>query len=589
MKKRFSHLTLIILITLFFLLANQVTAAQAVHIGSQKSLASDYGVTLQTGATAKTGAIGTTVSYTLTLKNTGIASDTFQLSCAGTWTTTCQVDIGPVQPGETSKFPVKVSIPATAANGSIDTTTVTVTSTGDPSASASVSLTTTAAFARPLVMVSSYYVNEGNITPGQDFTLTLTLENVGNSPAGNLVLSFTSTDFFPRETGGVMAIPSLNAGGSVTISQQMASSYALSGYSIGTLAGTLNYTDVLGTAYTEAFTFTINLKTPDYNSVNPTATPTTTLRPQLVVGRYASSVDPLQPGSQFNLNLSIHNLGTADARAVTMVIGGTVLPDAAGTPSPGGISGAGSDLVNFAPIGSSNLVYIGDINTAAVQDVTSQLIVNVTTQPGAYPLKLSFVYTDSKGNRIVDDQVITLLVYSLPQVEVSFYRDPGILYTGQPNMLPLQVTNLGKKTAVLGNMKVTAQNAEMTNNISLVGTLDIGGYYTLDAQMMPMQAGTVPLEVTINYTDDFNQPREITQTLEVQVEEMPMPDPGSMGGPDGEGMVPEPVAETFFQKVLRFFKGLLGLGSEKPNPTEYPVYQEGAGEGVIIEPAAPAP
>jgi len=224
-----------------------------------------------------------------------------------------------------------------------------------------------------------------------------------------------------------------------------------------------------------------------------------------------------------------------------------------------------------------------------VQDVTSQLIVNVTTQPGAYPLKLSFVYTDSKGNRIVDDQVITLLVYSLPQVEVSFYRDPGILFTGQPNMLPLQVTNLGKKTAVLGNMKVTAQNAELTNNISLVGTLDIGGYYTLDAQMMPMQAGTVPLVVTINYTDDFNQPREITQTLEVQVEEMPMPDPGSMGGPDGGGMVPEPVAETFFQKILRFLKGLFGLGSGKPETSQFPEYQEGAGEGVIIEPAVPVP
>ena len=589
MKKRLSRIPLLILISVFVLLAARIPAVQAVHIGSQKSLASDYGVTLQTGASAKNGAIGTAVSYTLTLKNTGIASDTFQLSCSGTWTTTCQVDIGPVQPGETSKFPVKVSIPATAANGSIDTTTVTVTSTGDPAVSASVSLTTTAAFARPLVMVSSYYVNEGNITPGQDFTLTLTLENVGNSPAGNLVLSFSSTDFYPRQTGGVNAVPNLNTGSSVTITQQMASSYALSGYSIGTLSGTLNYTDVLGTAYTEAFTFTINLKTPDYNAVNPTATPTTTLRPQLVVSSYTSSVDPLQPGSLFDLKLSIQNLGTADARAVTMVIGGTVLPDVSGTPSPGGISGGSSDLANFAPIGSSNLVYIGDINTAAIQDVSSQLIVNVSTQPGAYPLKLSFVYTDSTGNRIVDDQVITLLVYSLPQVEVSFYRDPGILYTGQPNMLPLQVTNLGKKTTVLGNMKVTAQNAEMSNNITLVGTLDIGGYYTLDAQMIPMQAGTVPLEVTINYTDDFNQPREITQTLEVLVEEMPMPDPGSMGGPEGEGMVPEPAEETFFQKVLRFFKGLLGLGSAKPETNQIPVYQEGAEEGVIIEPAVPVP
>jgi len=34
----------------------------------------------------------------------------------------------------------------------------------------------------------------------------------------------------------------------------------------------------------------------------------------------------------------------------------------------------------------------------------------------------------NNGERIVDDQVITLLVYSLPKVEIGFYRDPGIFY-----------------------------------------------------------------------------------------------------------------------------------------------------------------
>jgi len=43
--------------------------------------------------------------------------------------------------------------------------------------------------------------------------------------------------------------------------------------------------------------------------------------------------------------------------------------------------------------------------------VSQQLVVNVTAAPGAYTLTLSFVYTDEKGNRLVDDQVITPLVY----------------------------------------------------------------------------------------------------------------------------------------------------------------------------------
>lgn len=543
--------------------------------------AASYGVTLTSDSAARSGPAGSTVVYNLTLKNTGSAADTFDVACSGGWTVTCPVDLGPVNPGKTSKFEVRVTIPTAAENGTKDITSVTVTSRGDGSTAAVVNLTTTAAFARPLVVVSSYSVSGGAITPGQDFTIKLVLANVGKSPASNLVISFESSDFLPRDTGGVRAITSLGAGNSVEVSQSMASSADLAGKTIATLAGKLSYTDAAGTAYSEAFTFTINLNEPVYYGSSATATPTASLRPQLVVSTYKTNVDPLQPGTIFNLDLEVHNLGSADARAVTMVLGGGVSAgDGSGTPQPGGVSGSGGDLTNFAPLGSSNLQYLGDVTSGMTMKATSQLIVNVNTQPGAYPLKLSFVYTDSKGNRIVDDQVITLLVYSLPQVEVSFYRDPGTLFTGQPNMLPLQVTNLGRKSSVLGNMKVTAEGADVTNNIMLVGTLDPGGYFTLDAQLMPFQAGPLTLNITINYTDDFNQPRLIETTLDVMVEEMPTPEPSMGEGMNGE-MPPAVVEETFWDKVLRFVKGLLGLDSGKPEPgMETPVdggmYQEPA-------------
>ena len=120
----------------------------------------------------------------------------------------------------------------------------------------------------------------------------------------------------------------------------------------------------------------------------------------------------------------------------------------------------------------------------------------------------------------MDDQVITLLVYKLPQVEVNFYRYPGIFFAGQMGQLPLQVTNLGRSLAVLGNMKVTAENAEVTNNVALVGALDAGGYFTLDPNLVPYQPGPLELKITVNYTDDFNQPRSIEQTLTIDVMEM---------------------------------------------------------------------
>ena len=169
-----------------------------------------------------------------------------------------------------------------------------------------------------------------------------------------------------------------------------------------------------------------------------------------MIAEYTTDTDPLQPGTQFTLNVSVGNLGNADARAVTMVVGGGVVPDASGTPVAGGVSGGSSDLSTFAPLGSSNLVYLGDMPAGSKTDTSIRLIVNTTANPGAYTLKISFVYTDPKGIRMVDEQVITLLVYQLPSVTVNFYRDPGPIYAGQFATLPLQVVNLGRKPRCWG-------------------------------------------------------------------------------------------------------------------------------------------
>jgi hypothetical protein len=197
--------------------------------------------------------------------------------------------------------------------------------------------------------------------------------------------------------------------------------------------------------------------------------------------------------------------------------------------------------------------------------VSQKLIVNTTTLPGVYTLKISFVYTNSKGNQVVDDQVITLLVYSLPQVQVDFYRDPGSFTAQEAGVLPLQVTNLGKKQAVLGNMKVTTQGADITNNVSLVGALDPGGYYTLDANIVPQQEGPMDIDVVINYTDDFNAPRTIEQKVHIEVQPAIAITPdgtgtGIKGGSDGNSGMPA-APESIWHKIGRFIKGMFGLDS----------------------------
>ncbi|MGB9799356.1 MAG: COG1361 S-layer family protein [Thermanaerothrix sp.] len=473
---------------------------------------------------------------------------------------------------------VAVAVPATAPNGATEVTTVQLLEATTNTGLGSVALTTRAFVpptatlppsGRPLVVMESYGIEEGGpIAPGQEFGLRLRMANVGRSAARDIIFTFSGEGFLPLNTGGVRTLSGLAPEERLDVVQRFLASPTLSG-SLATITVNVTYNDPAGTAYTTTLTVTIDLKPPAYASgpARPTATPTAISRPQLVVMGYRSDVDQLQPGSIFTLDLEIENLGSSNARNVVMILGGgTLSGDNSGTPAPGGVSASGSDLSTFAPLGSSNIIYLGDVPLGQALKTSTQLIVNVNANPGAYPFKISFVYDDEKGNRQVNDQVITLLVYSLPQVEVGFYRDPGFFQAGMPAVLPLQVTNLGRKSAVLGNMKVSAENAELSNNVSLVGALEPGGYFTLDVNFTPYQAGSQDITVTITYTDDFNQPRSIIQTLTVDVMEAPVMETPMF---PGEGGLPaEPTApETFWDVLWRFIKGLLGLGSGRPQPT----------------------
>ncbi len=420
-------------------------------------------------------------------------------------------------------------------------------------------------YERPVIVVSTYSTDQDRIAPGDYFQLFVTLYNAGQQYAKNIVATFTSTDLIPRETGGVVAVGEIAPGNRADFSQP----FIMSGEAWSAIASAsllVTYLDENGMGYSETFTISLpvyHVYSPVTTATStPTASPTPSNRAQLVISSYATDIVPLQPGTQFNLSLSIENKGNSTARRVTMIVGGgTASAGGGGTDIPGGVSGASGEFTNFAPIGASNVQSLGDFSAGTQLAAHQPLIVNVSTNPGAYPLKISFVYLDEQNHSITDDQVITLLVYRLPMVEISFYQQLAPFFSGQGNMLPLQVVNLGRNSVVLGNMKVTASSGQFTNNAILVGTLDPGGYFTLDANYIPDLAGPTDLIVTIDYTNDFNQSEVITKTLSVDVMEQQIIEPPVNGGQDGgEVLVPQE-PESFLHKIWRFILGLLGLDS----------------------------
>jgi uncharacterized repeat protein (TIGR01451 family) len=451
-------------------------------------------------------------------------------------------------------------------------------------------------FVRPQLIVQSYGASSRTINPNENLDFEMTLQNAGQSTATNVIATFTSGDFIPRVTGGVRAVSNLAPGGSARFFQPLFATKELAGKRIATLEVKVDYTTETGTAYNDTFLLTFDVTQPAAGPARPTATPTArpVLRPQLLVAAYRWDIEKLQPGNQFVLEMDVKNLGSAAARRVTLIVGGGSA-STGGTQQPGGVSGGSGDFTNFAPVQASNVQSLGDMEVSAGLTAKQALIVNATTKPGAYPLKLSFLYTDDRGNSYTDDQAITLLVHQLPQLEISFSRDPGPMFAGQPNQLPIQIINLGRNSTVLGNVRVTAEGAEFSNNVSLVGALDPGGQFPLDAVVIPSQPGPLQLMTTVDYTDDFNQPQKITATLEVNVLEGGPIEPGPGGEPPGgEGPgIPPPVEETAWDKFLRFLSGFFGLDSAVPQPAfpggEFPPGEIPPGQEPQPVPVQPGP
>ena len=194
-------------------------------------------------------------------------------------------------------------------------------------------------------------------------------------------------------------------------------------------------------------------------------------------------------------------------------------------------------------------------------------MVNSDLDPGVYPVNLTFTYSDDDGNDFTDEQIITLLVYLVPSIQVSFYEDPGTYQLGQESTLPIQVVNMDSSDVLLGNITVEVAGATLSNYTTFVGTLESGGSFTMDTDITPNQSGEIPVNVTVEYQDNFKKSKQVTKTLTITVASQ------NTAGPAGQGLqttgTPQPSGtsaarqtnESIWQILLRFIRGMIGFDS----------------------------
>jgi hypothetical protein len=489
-----------------------------------------------------------------------------RLATSGTDTPT---EVATNTPTETS-IPSDTPLPtytATATSTSLASTdTATPTVTGTPTATV-LTLTgtpTVGSYARPLLNLTTYSYTASATYAGGAFELTAELENDGQQAAYNLIVTFSSSDIQPQSNGGVAIVSVLDRGDSATLTQDFVVKSSVSS-KYCTINVQVDYKDGNGMGYSQQFSISITIYGYGvYATATPTATPIG--RPHLVVASYAIDLSTLQPGSTFQLSMNIQNQGAYTAKNVSLTIGG----DNSGTGTSTGSY--------FLPVGSSNVVILGDLAHGQSTTVKQSFIVSSSISAGAYPLNLVFEYQNDLGVNYSESQVITLLVYDVPSIEVGFYEDPATFVVGQKGNLPIQVVNLSSSSVLLGDISISADNATLANSHMFIGTIDGGGIFTMDTDITPQQSGTLTIYVNITYQDNYKNTKAITSTLTINVQSassaglQQTPGKQSAAGASSASSSPsgteastnaggQSTLARIWSVVLRVLRGLVGLDS----------------------------
>ncbi len=380
---------------------------------------------------------------------------------------------------------------------------------------------------RPQLVIEAAQTDPAVLGPGDGFSLTLRLANRGSRTATQVVVGAASADLaVPAGGSNVVATERIGIDQVVTATLPLVLGEV-------TQAGRLNLeialecSDYSGGSYTARQNVGLEVSTALAN------------RPQLIVESYRTTPDALAPGGTFTLTMEVSNVGGGEAQRLTLTLGGE------------GEGGMGP----FAPLHSSNVKFVPRLAAGDTVEVTQQLVVDGGADAGAYSLPVVLAFDDARGTRHSDSQLISLLVRRRPHFQIGFYDPVEVATVGVPFALPVEVTNIGRTLVNVSTLEVTSEQLEISDGSLYMGPLDGGTSGSLEAMAVAHEGGTAEVVVSVHYLDDFEQPQVVTETLTVEVEE-PL-----NAGVEIELTPEEQEEESFGGKVLRFLKGLLGLGS----------------------------
>jgi hypothetical protein len=381
--------------------------------------------------------------------------------------------------------------------------------------------------------------------------VTLNLHNIGNRTATNVVVNLDENDVFSPAEGvssafGLEQDIDVDQKATITIPLILITSPE------GNVSQsfTLDYASYSGGTYS------------DTQSVPILLGHVTAQTPHLLIEQYAVEPQPVTPGAQVRLTLDLANLGAGAAQEVFVRFGESA-----------------DSLDPFAPVGSSNVLYLEEVPAQSRVQIGLDLLVDGDAESGLVPVDVSLTYDSIYGIEETETFTISLRVVAAPHFTIDFYEAlPDPITVGDTFDLPVEVINIGENSVNVSTVVVESDILQIADGSLYLGQLDGGTSGTFSPQAEAMQAGTATVVITVNYLDDFQQPQVLTERLTLEVEESQAiqgengngesggaeftPPGAGQGGFPGAGRA-DGQSMTVGQRALNGVLGFFGLGTRQ--------------------------
>ncbi|MBN1641280.1 MAG: hypothetical protein JXA09_08590 [Anaerolineae bacterium] len=386
---------------------------------------------------------------------------------------------------------------------------------------------------QPTLIVESYATDPATLAPGDPFTLTVRVANVGSGAAGRVSLAFGGQDgtragpFTLLQAGHVAFVGDIAPGSAVSLSRQLLVAARAEAKPYG-LPLAVSYEDQHGARGELVQLLSLIV------AERPTRAP------QLLITSYATTPDFVTAGDALDLTVQIANVGTADAQRVVLALGGA----------------DGGALEPLMPVGSGNVVFVDRLAQGESVQVERRLIVDGAAQAKAYNIPVALSYAGPDGAAQSDVQRLSLIVRRRIELLVGVYSRPQALVAGAPAPFSFEVLNVGRGVVDIVGLRATGLDTTIeADGTPFVGPLDPGGSAPLDLTLTPRREGTIQVTVHVEYRDDLYQVQRTSQTLEFAVDAAPAATGNPPAAPD--------VSHTasLWQAIARAVRGFLGFGS----------------------------